>query len=101
MYSIDYIHYLSTTSRTINLKCPSTSTIINQVPGIKKENRQGKKLTKIIMKNGTKTNIMRSGSRPSPEETRLLLAGTVSPMICRADRQQKDDEEGQTEDKPR
>ena len=72
-----------------------------QVPGIKKENRQGKKLTKIIMKNGTKTNIMRSGSRPSPEETRLLLAGTVSPMICRADRQQKDDEEGQTEDKPR
>ena len=72
-----------------------------QVPGIKKENRQGKKLTKIIMKNGTKTNIMRSGSRPSPEWTRLLFAGgTVSPMMCPADGQQKEDK-GQTEDKPR
>ena len=48
-----------------------------------------------------KTNIMRSGSRPSPEGTRLLSAGTVSPMMCPADGQQKDDEEGQTEGKPR
>ena len=40
---------------------------------------------------------MRSGSRPSPEGTRLLLAGdTVSPMMCPADGQQKNDEKGQT-----
>ena len=45
---------------------------------------------------------MRSGSRPSPEGTRLLFAGgTVSPMMCPADGQQKDDKKGQTEDKPR
>ena len=48
-----------------------------------------------------KTNIMRSGSRPSPEGTRLLSAGTVSPMMCPADGQQTVDEKGQTEDKPR
>ena len=53
------------------------------------------------MKNETKTNIMRSGSRPSPEGTRLLFADTASPMMFPADGQQKDDEKGQTEDKPR
>ena len=43
-----------------------------------------------------------SGSRPSPEGTRLLFAGgTVSPMMCPSDGQQKDDKKGQTEDKPR
>ena len=40
---------------------------------------------------------MRSRSRPSPEGTRLLLAGdTVSPMMCPADGQQKNDKKGQT-----
>ena len=35
---------------------------------------------------------MRSWSRPSSEGTRLLFAGgTVSPMMCPADGQQKDD----------
>ena len=45
---------------------------------------------------------MRSGSRPTPEGSRLLFAGdTVSPMMCPADRQPKDDKKGHTEDKPR
>ena len=45
---------------------------------------------------------MRSGSRPTPEWTRLLCVdGTVSPMICPADGQQNDAKRGQTEDKPR
>ena len=53
------------------------------------------------MQNETKTN-MRSGSKPSPEGARLLFAGgTVIPMMCPADGQQKDDEKGQTDDKPR
>ena len=35
---------------------------------------------------------MRSGSRPSPDGTRLLFAGdTVSPMMCPADGQQEKD----------
>ena len=65
--------------------------------------KTGREINKEIkkMKHETKTNIMRSGSRPSPEGTRLLFAGTVSPMMCPADGQQKDDEKGQTEDKPR
>ena len=43
------------------------------------------------MKNERKTN-MRSGSRPCPEETRLLVAGgTVSPMMYPDDGQEKDD----------
>ena len=45
---------------------------------------------------------MHSGSRPSPEGTMLLFAGcTVSPMMCQADEQKKDDKKGQTEDKPK
>ena len=46
---------------------------------------------------------MRSGSRPSPEGTKLPFAGgTVSPMMmCPADGQQKDDKKGQMEDNPR
>ena len=44
-----------------------------------------------------KQTCMRSGSRPSPEGTRLLFAGdTVSPMMCPADGQQKNDKKGQT-----
>ena len=114
MYRIDYINYLSTTS--INLKCPTTLTTIlyhvpgylattmeYQVPGIKKEKRQGKKEKK--RKKNEKWNKNKrtcSGSRPSPDGTRLLFAdGTVSPMMCPSDGQQKHDEKGQTEDKPR
>ena len=45
---------------------------------------------------------MRSGSRPSLEGTRLLFAGgTVGPMMCPADGQQKDNKKCQIEDKPR
>ena len=45
---------------------------------------------------------MRSGSRPSLEGTRLLFAaGTVSPMMCPADGQQKDDKKCRTEEQPR
>ena len=57
-----------------------------------KKTGKERKEKKRKMKNETKTNI-RSGSRPSPEGTRLLFAdGTVSPMMCPADEQQKDDE---------
>ena len=51
--------------------------------------------------NGAKTS-MRSGSRPSPEGTKLVFAGgAVSPVMCPADGQQNDDNKGQTEDKRR
>ena len=45
---------------------------------------------------------MRSGSRPSPEGTRLLFlfaGGAVSPVMCPADGQQKDDKKGGTEER--
>lgn len=42
---------------------------------------------------------MRSGSSPSPEETRLLLDdGAVSPIMCPVDGQKKDDKNGRTVD---
>ena len=67
----------------------------------RKKDRERKNINENDMKNETKAN-MRSGSRPSPEGTRLLFAGgTVSPTMCPADGQQKDDKKGQTEDKPR
>ena len=67
----------------------------------RKKDRERKKINENDMKNETKAN-MRSGSRPSLEGTRLLFAaGTVSPMMCPADGQQKDDKKCQTEDKPR
>ena len=44
---------------------------------------------------------MRSGSRPSPEGTRLLFARTDSPVMCQADGHEKDEEKGQPEEKPR
>ena len=86
------------------MKCPNKlTTIMCQVPrnyykeyqvlipGNKKEKRQGKKGNKKT-KNETKKTCMRSGSRPSPEGTRLLFAGdTVSSMMCPADGQQKND----------
>ena len=44
-----------------------------------------------------KQTCMRSGSRPSPEGTRLLFAGdTVGRMMCPADGQQKNDRKGHT-----
>ena len=44
-----------------------------------------------------KQTCMHSGSRPSPEGTRLLFAGDkVSPTMCPADGQQKNDKNGQT-----
>ena len=52
----------------------------------KKGNKQkgkGKK-TKKGKKNEAENN-MRSGRRPSPEGSRLLFAGTLSPMICPVD----------------
>ena len=56
----------------------------------RKKKRQGKREKHARQK--TKGSIyMRSGSRPSPDGTRLLFAGgTVSPMMCPADGQQKD-----------
>ena len=45
---------------------------------------------------------MHSYSRPSREGTRLVFAsGTVSPVMCSSDGQQKDDKKGQAEDKAR
>ena len=54
--------------------------------GKKERNRKEKKKRKYgkERKFETKTNL-RSGRRPSPEETRLLFAGTISPMICPGD----------------
>ena len=51
----------------------------------RKKKRQGKREKHARQK--TKGSIyMRSGSRPSPDGTRLLFAGgTVSPMMCPAD----------------
>lgn len=52
-------------------------------------------------KNETKP-IMRSGSRPSGEGTRLVFAGgSVSPIMCPADGQQNDGKKGPTGDKTR
>ena len=42
----------------------------------RKERKERKNETKIIM---------RSGRRPSPERTGLLFADTISPMICPGD----------------
>ena len=45
---------------------------------------------------------MPSGSRPSIEETRLVFnGGTVSPLMCPADAQQKEDKKGQAGGKAR
>ena len=62
----------------------------------KREKRQGKKA-----EDATRT-ITDSGSRPNHEGTRLMFAsGTVSPMTCPSDGQQKDDKKGQAGDKAR
>ena len=53
------------------------------------------------LKDATKR-IMHSGSRPNHEGTRLMFAsGTVSPMMCPSDGQQKDDKKGRVGDKAR
>ena len=61
----------------------------------RKPDRKRKKL-KRQMRNKTSTNIMRSGRTPSPEGKSLRFGGTVSPMMCPADGQQKEDEDGLT-----
>ena len=49
-----------------------------------KQQKGQKKKKKKIKKNEANIN-MRWGRRPSPEGTRLLLAGTISPMTCPGD----------------
>ena len=63
------------------------------IAGIKKEKeRERKRRREKKWKMKQKLTCMRSGSRPSPEGTRLLFAGdTVSPIMCPADEQQKND----------
>ena len=68
------------------------------------ENISGKYITrketgKVKKKNGTKT-IMHSYGRPSREEL-VFASGTVSPVMCSSDWQQKDDQKGQAEDQSR
>ena len=77
-----------------------TSQLPEGVPGVntmcqeRKKIGKGRKEKERKMKQQT---CMRSWSRPSPEGTRLLFAGeTVSPIMCPADGQQKNDQNGQT-----
>ena len=55
------------------------------------------------MKNETKTNVhaQRAGRVLRVQGCCLLVVRSVSPMMCPSDGQQKYDEKGQTEDKPR
>ena len=72
-----------------------------QVSGRKKD-RERKKTKEIKIETWNINKRTRSGSRPSFEGTSLLFAGgTVSPMMCPSDGQQKNDEKGQMEDKTR
>ena len=99
-YRVDYIHYLFTKYqpempdcvKNNNISC--TSHLNLWAPGTRYQERKqtGKRKKGKKVKNETKTNIMRSGSRPSPDGIILLFAGTVSPMMCPADGQQNDDE---------
>ena len=59
--------------------------------------RRKKRQRKKENKNGTKT-TMHTGSRPSREGTRMVFAGgTVSPMMCPSQGQQKDDKKARRE----
>ena len=51
----------------------------------KRGGKEKKKKQRKERKNKQKTSCMRAGRRPSPEGTRLLFAGTVSPMISLGD----------------
>ena len=51
----------------------------------KRGEKEKKKKQRKERKNKQKTSCMRAGRRPSPEGTRLLFAGTVSPMISLGD----------------
>ena len=53
--------------------------------GQQKGNTSAKRKEQKGKKTETKTLCMRAGRRPSPEGTRLLFAGTISPMICLGD----------------
>ena len=82
------------TTKTITYKVPGTSQLLFGVPGVNTRYQEGKKTGKgkkeRRKKMKTKKACIRSGIRPSPEGTRLLFAGdTVSPMMCPADGQQK------------
>ena len=93
------MHYVN------NNNISGTSQLLYGVPDTryqegKKTGKERKEKKKCKLK--PKQIYMRSGSRPTPEGSRLLFAGdTVSPMMCPADRQPKDDKKGHTEDKPR
>ena len=50
-----------------------------------KKDKKGAKKKKEERKPKQKTFCMRAGRRPSPEGTRLLFAGTISPMMCLGD----------------
>ena len=101
VYGIDYIHYLPTTTKyqpempdyvnNNDIAIRYLATILKSTRYQVSKRKTGREINKEIkkMKHETKTNIMRSGSRPSPEGTRLLFAGTVSPMMCAADGRQK------------
>ena len=93
VYGIDYIHYLPTTTKyqpempdyvnNNDIAIRYLATILKSTRYQVSKRKTGREINKEIkkMKHETKTNIMRSGSRPSPEGTRLLFAGgTVSPI---------------------
>ena len=49
----------------------------------------------------TKQTSVQGAGRVLREQGCCFAGGTVSPVMCPADGQQKDDKKGQTEDKPR
>ena len=49
------------------------------------QKRKNEKKRKEERKTKQKTSCMRTGRRPSPEGTRLLSAGTISPTLCLGD----------------
>ena len=61
--------------------------VVHSYNASEKEDRRAKKGNKQKGNEKKETKInMHSGRRPSPEETKLLLAGTISSMICPGDR---------------
>ena len=58
-------------------------TVIQRKANTGKKGKQEKKRKE--RKTEQKTSYMRAGRRPSPEGTRSLFAGTISPMICPGD----------------
>ena len=89
-------------SRFLGISCDfftfSVSTDIN-IENISGMYITRKETGKVKKKNGTKA-IMHSYSRPSREEL-VFASGTVSPVMCSSDWQQKDDKKGQANDQSR